>query len=256
MSAGHIVWLHGFMGCPGDLRPIQAEMDRLGSRAAVHHGLLLPGHGEQPEAVPATVGEWIAWVGRRLPADPCLLAGYSLGARLAMQVALAMPQRVAGLLLMAGDPGIELETDRRQRRQRDGQWAQRFRTEALAIVLEAWYRQPIFAPLVEQVGIDSLVKRRAGNQGSALGDVLDSFGSGVVPPAWDGLARLDIPAAFVAGSLDARYAGVAGRLAGPPWNWSCVTVERAGHALPLEAPAEVAREFVNQLESWKWGDTR
>jgi len=61
--------------------------------------LNLPGHGGAPEAA-----DWVATLAAQLPDAPVHLVGWSLGGMLAMQLALASPERVAALTLVSTTP--------------------------------------------------------------------------------------------------------------------------------------------------------
>jgi len=63
--------------------------------------LNLPGHGG---AADAPASEWVNILQASLPEEPCVLVGWSLGGMLAMQLAAAFPQRIAGLVLVSTTP--------------------------------------------------------------------------------------------------------------------------------------------------------
>jgi carboxylesterase len=103
-----VLALHGFTGTP-------QEVD-LVIRAAADRGLaglapLLPGHGTHARDLADTRFEdWLSAAKRDAdalfdarpgPADRLILAGFSMGALLAMEIALSHPERVAGLILLS-----------------------------------------------------------------------------------------------------------------------------------------------------------
>jgi len=59
----------------------------------------LPGHGGAADS-----DDWITAVVSQLPNEPSILIGWSLGGILSMQIALAYPESVAGLVLIATTP--------------------------------------------------------------------------------------------------------------------------------------------------------
>ncbi|MDX8405401.1 MAG: alpha/beta fold hydrolase [Mariprofundus sp.] len=70
--------------------------------------LNLPGHGGA-EDVPASA--WTRALAAQLPAEPCVLAGWSLGGMLAMDIARHFPERISGLALIATTPRFCLTDD-------------------------------------------------------------------------------------------------------------------------------------------------
>src|SRR4051794_143912 len=65
----------------------------------------LPGHGLAAERRPASFAACAAYV--RAAADgPCVLVGYSMGGRIALYTALALPGLVQRLVLVGASPGI------------------------------------------------------------------------------------------------------------------------------------------------------
>jgi len=63
--------------------------------------LNLPGHGGAADA-----SDWITAISEQLPASPCIIIGWSLGGIIAMQLALAAPEKVAALVLVSTTPSF------------------------------------------------------------------------------------------------------------------------------------------------------
>jgi carboxylesterase len=101
-GAPQALLVHGFPGTPAEMRPLAESLHRAGWTV---HGLLLPGHGVQIETLfdhghadrVAAVGGAVA--GLQQDSHPVLLIGYSLGAALALQTAVA--NRPTALVLLA-----------------------------------------------------------------------------------------------------------------------------------------------------------
>ena len=65
----------------------------------------LPGHGQAAERRPASFSACAAYV-RALAGERCVLAGYSMGGRIALHTALAVPGLVDRLVLIGASPGL------------------------------------------------------------------------------------------------------------------------------------------------------
>lgn len=101
-GAPQALLVHGFPGTPAEMRPLAEALHRAGWTV---HGLLLPGHGAQIETLfDHGHTDWVAAVrgalfGLQQDGPPILLVGYSLGAALALQTAVA--NRPTALVLLA-----------------------------------------------------------------------------------------------------------------------------------------------------------
>ena len=82
---------------------------------------------------------------------------------------------------------------------------------------------------------------RLSNHPADLAAALRGIGTGVMAPLWDRLGELTMPVAVLAGELDGKFVALGERLAAALPRATLTIVPGAGHALPLEAPAAVAR---------------
>jgi 2-succinyl-6-hydroxy-2,4-cyclohexadiene-1-carboxylate synthase len=200
-----------------------------------------PGHGRSA-AVRADLGDTAALLADQV--GPAVYLGYSMGARMALQLALDRPEVVRRLVLVGGTAGIDDPSERAARRERDRELAERIRRHGVDAFVRSWLDQPLFARLPAHARFDD---ERRTNTPDGLVSSLELAGTGVQLPRWTELHRLDMPVLTSAGEDDLRYAGLAQRMAraiGP--NADVVLIPRAGHAAHLERP-EV---FVAELRSW------
>lgn len=73
------------------------------------------------------------------------ILGYSMGGRLAITMACLYPNRVKSLLLENCTAGLEMESDRKERRARDEQLADRIELERIEAFVNRWENIPLFA---------------------------------------------------------------------------------------------------------------
>ncbi len=198
----------------------------------------LPGHGAAADAPrPLSFAGCVAHV---LAASPARfkLCGYSLGGRVALHVALAAPERVARLVLVGVNPGIEDESERARRRESDQTLAADLERIPFEEFIERWRSQPLFADDPPEVGALARADQRR-NQPDALAAVLRGLGTGEMQPLWSRLPELEMPVTVVVGARDAKFLALGRRMvellpAGE------LRVVLGGHGLPLENPAGVA----------------
>ena len=152
-----VLFLHGFMGSSADWREIMAGIGDQTFRIAVD----LPGHGASLGLPPDTYtieGATRAVIRTMdgLEVTRPVVAGYSMGGRLALYLALRYPEQCAGLFLESASPGLENSSKRAVRRAADESKAQRLESGDLEAFLRDWHRQPLFASLAQD---DNLLRQ-------------------------------------------------------------------------------------------------
>ena len=247
-----VLFLHGFMGSSADWREVMAGLEDRTFRIAVD----LPGHGASLELAPDTYtveGAARAVIGilDGLEVVRPLVAGYSMGGRLALYLALHYPERCAGLFLESASPGLQNSSKRAARRAADESKAKRLESGDLEAFLRDWYRQPLFASLARDGDLlRRTIEARRRNDPGELARSLRGMGTGSQPSLWGELEGLGVPALAVAGGLDGKYAGISSRMAGINPRIESAVIDGAGHAVHAEAPAEYVAllgRFVGRL---------
>jgi 2-succinyl-6-hydroxy-2,4-cyclohexadiene-1-carboxylate synthase len=230
-----VVLLHGFAGTGRLWDPVVARLDGERYRPLAPD---LRGHGtaatRRPVSFEACVEDVLGLV-----AHPFTLAGYSMGGRIALQAALAAPERVDRLVLVATTAGIEDPAERERRRAGDEALADQIEHATIDDFIVRWTAQPLFADTPPEAAAlwhaDMLE-----NHPTALAAALRGIGTGVMEPLWDRLSELRMAATVVAGERDAKFVKIGQRLADELPNGELVIVEGAGHGIPREDPAAVA----------------
>jgi 2-succinyl-6-hydroxy-2,4-cyclohexadiene-1-carboxylate synthase len=247
-----VLFLHGFMGSSADWRVV---MSALGDRA-FSIAVDLPGHGSSLRLPPETytiAGATRAVIDAldKLEVERTLIAGYSMGGRLALYLALRYPERCSGLFLESASPGLESEEERASRRAADEEKAKRLESGDFDEFLQDWYRQPLFAPLARDEGLlQQTIEARRRNDPVELAQSLRGMGTGSQPSLWGELRGLAVPALIVAGGLDKKYARISSRMAGISPRVEPAVILGAGHNVHDEAPTEYAallRRFLDRL---------
>jgi 2-succinyl-6-hydroxy-2,4-cyclohexadiene-1-carboxylate synthase len=231
-----LVLLHGFAGTH---RTWDGVLARLEPETYRPLALDLRGHGAARDARPITFDAVVADVLAAAPGRFTLI-GYSMGARLALHVALAAPQRLERLVLVSGTAGLEDPAQRAARRERDEALAARIERDTIEAFATAWRAQPLFAgdpPEVAALARGDYLR----NDPRALAAALRGIGTGVMAPLWDRLPELAMPARVVVGERDTRYVALGERLCAKLAAAELVVVPGAGHAVHLAAPAAVGR---------------
>lgn len=175
----------------------------------------------------------------RLEAPTADVVGYSMGARLALQLVLDHPSVVRRLILESPSSGCTAPAERARRLAADAALAAVVERDGVAAFVERWERQPIFAShaLLSDAVRRRLRRQRLGHVPVGLANALRGAGQGVMAPLVDRLPEVRVPTLVLAGALDptgcARAIGVAAGIPGARLK----IIEGAGHTPHLERPA-------------------
>jgi 2-succinyl-6-hydroxy-2,4-cyclohexadiene-1-carboxylate synthase len=233
-SSQAVVLLHGF---GATRRSWEGVTERLEAERYRPLALDLPGHGTAGAMRPISFDTCVAHV---LAAAPprFALAGYSLGGRIALHVALAAPARISRLVLVSTSAGIEDARKRAARRASDRRLAQDLERGDYEGFIARWRRQPLFAGDPPEVARAAAADQRR-NRPENLARALRGIGAGEMTPLWSRLGKLTMPAIVLVGERDVRYRELGRRLARTLGQGE-LRVVTGGHALLLENPGAVA----------------
>jgi 2-succinyl-6-hydroxy-2,4-cyclohexadiene-1-carboxylate synthase len=240
--AEELVLLHGFTQTNASWEPVLAALG--GRYKAIAPDL--PGHGAFA-ARPASFAACDAYL-RALTRGPFVLAGYSMGGRIALHAALAPDARVRRLVLVGASAGLADPAERAARRREDDALADRIETVGLEAFVREWAAQPLFAGMPRGVAEVADADRRR-NTASGLAAALRGLGTGVMPSLWERLPALAVPVTLVAGARDAKFRAIAERMAAALPDARLVVVAGAGHAVQLEAPDAVAAAIADHADA-------
>jgi 2-succinyl-6-hydroxy-2,4-cyclohexadiene-1-carboxylate synthase len=229
-----VVALHGFTLHGGSFRSFAAELDE--TVAAPD----LPGHG-QTEIQPISVETATSAVATLLAQSvtPPVLLGYSQGGRIALQIALAHPELISGLVLVSTAMGLA-DGDRRVREVADDALATRIERIGTERFINEWLANPITATYRVAASARNADRRiRLENKASGLAEALRGMGQAAVPDLRARMPHLEVLACFIAGHLDPHYSQIASEMSALTGQHA-VIVPGVGHNVILEKPAAVA----------------
>jgi 2-succinyl-6-hydroxy-2,4-cyclohexadiene-1-carboxylate synthase len=229
-----VVLLHGFTHTGASWEPVVAA---LGER---YRSLTpdIPGHGRAADTEPVTLAGVIGEISAASPAR-FALGGYSMGGRLALHAALAMPDRVERLVLIGASPGIADPHEREARHQSDEALAAEIERSSVEQFARRWAEAPVLAGLPRDAAARAHADRLRSTP-AGLARALRGLGTGALPSLWERLGELPMPVTLVVGERDQKFREIAARMAAAAPGTQVVVVPGAGHAVHLEAPEQVA----------------
>jgi 2-succinyl-6-hydroxy-2,4-cyclohexadiene-1-carboxylate synthase len=230
-----LVLLHGFGGTH---RAWDGVIERLDPERYRPLALDLPGHGAAASHPPPIGFEQCVRAVLAAAPPSFALCGYSMGGRIALHVALAAPERVTRLCILAANPGIEDPGQRRERLAADEQLALRLEGEPFEGFIESWGTQPLFAQDPPEAGELARADQRR-NDPRALAAAMRGLSAGAMTPLWDRLGELEMPVALVAGTRDQKFTALLARARDLLPRAELMVLD-GGHRLLLEDPSGVA----------------
>jgi 2-succinyl-6-hydroxy-2,4-cyclohexadiene-1-carboxylate synthase len=236
-----VVLLHGFTGSAATWLRLRAALRRTRRVIAID----LPGHGatRMYACFDWSLASTAALVDTALAAldvGRYALVGYSMGGRVALQLALAASGRVTHLVLESASAGQRTATSRAERRRADEALATAIERDGMAAFVRRWEALPLFCSLATVPARRRLALRRQrlACAPAGLAASLRGMGSGVQPWLGDRVGELAMPVLLVAGALDRKFARIARTLATRMPRARMALVDAAGHLPHFEQPAE------------------
>lgn len=247
-----VVLLHGFTGTGATWRPLVEALGGGFTTLAVD----LVGHGAS--AAPAGVERYrmrrvvddLAALLHALGFERAAWVGYSLGGRVALQVAVHRPELVSALVLEGASAGLATAPERAARVAADEALAGRIERDGVAAFVDDWQALPLWDSQQETLTAAqraTLRAQRLAQRASGLANSLRGTGTGAQEWVGERLGAIAVPVLLTAGSLDAKFAGTAREMAERLPDATMRLIEGAGHAAHLERPEQfntVVRAFL------------
>ncbi|KAI9091952.1 hypothetical protein K1719_027887 [Acacia pycnantha] len=263
-----LVFLHGFLGTSDDWIPIMKATS--GSARCI--SVDLPGHGKSiintvkiAGQEPCLCLEAIAGLLHNLihhitPAKVTLV-GYSMGARIALYMALKFGYKAKGAVLISGSPGLNDKLARKIRAAKDDSRARSMVAHGLQLFVESWYAGELWRSFRSHPHFNRIVESRLPQHDvQSLAKILSGLSIGRQPSLWEELKNLNfrMPLVLMYGEKDTKFKKIAEAMI----NTLCsgqeqcnkvhkvVEVPDCGHAVHLENPLSVIhalRHFMNSL---------
>lgn len=256
-----IVFLHGFLGTSREWIPVMNAMSATTRCISID----LPGHGNsQPhwhitkeskqrfDISVESVADILMKLICRITKEKVILVGYSMGARIALNMVLKYNKKVDGAVIISGSPGLRDEVTRRIRATQDEAKAQYLMTHGLVSFLETWYAGKLWNSLRDHPHFMKIVESRANhNDVQALAQSLSGLSIGRQISLWEDLKNCTKPLLFVVGEKDTKFKDISRQMCAEMSRQGgeidrqdetlceMIVVPDSGHAVHLENPLPV-----------------
>jgi hypothetical protein len=167
-----------------------------------------------------------------------VLAGYSLGGRLALHSLAAFPDRWGGAVIISAHPGLCCVEDCLARRTSDAIWAERARTMDWGAFLDQWNAQPLFGEVSPDLRARqaTLEPRR-----EAVATAFETWSLGRQEDLRSRLGRFTEPVLWINGERDFRFTQIGAEMAGVFPDFRHIVMPEVGHRVLEDGAEEVMR---------------
>ena len=179
--------------------------------------------------------------------------GYSMGGRIALSAAVALPKRTYSVVAESASPGLSTTRERSDRVRQDEALADWIEEGGIERFVEYWEALPLFASQARLSSDqrDKLRGQRLRNTPSGLANSLRGIGTGAQPPLHRKLRSLQAPALFIAGEEDEKFAEVAQEMHQAVPGSRLHIIPQAGHAGHLEQHEQFNRAVLDFLADYQ-----
>ncbi|MEM9409618.1 MAG: alpha/beta fold hydrolase [Planctomycetota bacterium] len=179
-----------------------------------------------------------------------ILVGYSMGARLALSIAIQFPNLLKGLVFISGNPGLESSEEKKTRSINDQQIAKQLDSQPLEIFLKKWYQQPIFDSMDETIRSSEVDRKLCQNQPKIWAENLHAYSVARQPNNWPLLGTLSIPVLVLAGQDDEKYKKFAERIGSEvsSQNIKIEIIPNCGHIIHREQPEWFCQSIIKWVQ--------
>ena len=178
---------------------------------------------------------------------PIFLHGYSMGGRLALQIALQRSDLIQGLILESTTFGIENEQERQARQALDGQRADSILGNFDQFIDE-WKKLPIFdSPKLAEKQQSEIEQVQRAQNPLWISNSLLGFGTGSMPCCKKKLNLLKMPVQLIAGKKDQKFINIMSTMQNRISSSSLEVFESANHRVHLDQPEkfiEIIKKFI------------
>ncbi|VVA98761.1 unnamed protein product [Arabis nemorensis] len=262
-----VLFLHGFLGTGEEWIPIMKGIS--GSARCI--SVDIPGHGSsrvqshasETQQVPTFSMEMIAKTLYKLieqiTPGKVTVVGYSMGARIALYMALRFSNKIEGTVVVSGSPGIKDPVARKVRSATDDSKARMLVDHGLEIFLENWYNGGLWKSLRSHPHFRKIVASRLLHDDVlTVAKLLSDLSSGRQPSLWEELENCDTNISLVFGEKDVKFKKIAIRMycemskskKGEKNIIETIEIPESGHAVHLESPLRVIlalRKFLTRV---------
>jgi len=250
-----LVMLHGFTGDGLDFEALAEQLDVttiIAPDLLGHGGTSAPESPLELYTIPQQLVQ-LEHLLDSLGAHKPHLLGYSMGGRIALQMAVHFEDHFRSLTLIGATPGLRTPGEREARQQQDAALAARIEQAGVASFIEEWSQKPIIATQsrIRAHWREPMRERRLQSAAAGWRNSLLAAGTGSMEPVWHDLEHVTIPTLLLTGQEDEKFHAIAQEMRDLFPDATHTSIPSAGHCAHLEnvdISVRVIGDFLGSLE--------
>ncbi len=185
---------------------------------------------------------------KKFPPYPVRVTGYSMGARVALFIAVNYSHKIKELILISVNPGI-VDSEKRAERIKHERGLETFlKKNGLDNFVSMWQKLAIF-DTQKKLNPDILLKQRSmrlSHDPFQLAKAIRIMGLGAMPGLWPHLKTVKCPVTFIAGEKDTAYVKTAAKAAAKTEHANCCIIKKSGHNPIIENHEQIKKILTQQ----------
>ena len=233
-------FLHGFTGCAIDWVPVVSSLNKRFNYYLVD----LVGHGKSDSPKESyyyfidSIVNQLREIIISLSNDKIVLAGYSMGGRIALNFALQNGRMLKGLILESSTWGISDENLRKERARQDEKLAEFIDNDPIDKFIDYWMNIDLFNTQrrFSNEMLSQIRERRLENNKTGLATTLRCSSTGKMKPLYDNIKDIDLKTLLITGELDSKFTNINVEMVKIFNNAEHKIIKNAGHNTHFEEP--------------------
>jgi 2-succinyl-6-hydroxy-2,4-cyclohexadiene-1-carboxylate synthase len=249
-SNDSVFFLHGFTGCAIDWWPVVSSLNINYNYYLVD----LVGHGksDSPEesnyySIESIVNQLKEIIISNSNGKN-VLAGYSMGGRIALNFALKFGIMLKGLILESSTWGISDEDLRKERTRQDEKLADFIYNNSIDKFIDYWMNIDLFNSQrrLSNDMLNQIRKRKLENNKTGLANTLRCSGTGIMNPLYNNIKDIKLKTLLITGELDSKFTNINTEMVNLFNNAEHRIIKNAGHNTHLEEP----QKFIDAINKF------
>jgi 2-succinyl-6-hydroxy-2,4-cyclohexadiene-1-carboxylate synthase len=239
------VFIHGFLGSNEMWKVLDLSSENSIFIELPGHNTIL--HSQNIIEKELTFIEGVKVVAEKIPDIPVRLIGYSMGARVALAIALLPHTSIEEIILISVHPGLSDVNEIEKRKEEESELKRLLlEKKDMTEFVSMWENKNIFKTqkrLPEEV-FKTQRAMRLFHEPLQIAKAIDTFGLGVMPDFSKKLSLIKIPVKLCVGEVDEKFLKIAVNMNSVLNNSKIKIISKSGHNPIIENPVGFKRECI------------